>query len=117
MRVLLLGVLCLVLVGCVAGCATPEVRIPVGAAAIGYANGVGMYATGRMMAIQMRRDGKIDDGAWEELKAMDMKAHLLKTEVEKALLDARAPVDWEKVMAYTNSSVELLMKLGVLVAK
>ncbi len=110
----LLAAILLVCLGMTLGCASPQVSMPVGVAAIGLANGVEMYTVGRMTALQMRRDGKIPDDVWEDLKAIDIRAKILKSEVEKALLDAKAPIDWEKVILYTQSSVDLLIKLGAM---
>ena len=91
--------------------------MPLGAAAVGYAHGVEMYTSGKMIAIQLRTARKIPDPAWEELKAIDIRATTMRTELEKRLLNPVEPVDYEKILAYTANTAELLARLGILVAK
>jgi hypothetical protein len=111
------GGLALLLVLGVTACGPPVIKMPVGAAAIGYAHGVELYTTGKLIAVQLRTEKKISDPQWEELKALDVKATTMRAELEKALLNPTQEVDYEKILAYTAQTAELLMKLGIIVAK
>lgn len=103
--------------GLLAACGDPQLRMPLGAAAVGYAHGVEMYTTGKMIALQLRTEGKIPDASWEELKALDIRATTMRGELEKQLLNPVQPVDYEKILSYTAQTADLLIKLGVIVAK
>ncbi|MFA5058916.1 MAG: hypothetical protein WC485_12435 [Opitutaceae bacterium] len=112
-------VLVLVVTACtiLAACGTPQITMPIGAAAVAWGDARAMYATGTALAIQLRKDGKIDDAAWEDLKALDVKAKVYRQQIEKALLTPEVPVDYEKIMQYSGEAIDLLLKLGITVAK
>jgi hypothetical protein len=96
-----------------AGCAAPVIQIPMGAAAVAWGEGRATYATVRAIAIQLRKEGKIDDAGWEAMKAEDIKAKVLKEFIEKALLNPVEPIDYAKIMAYTTGALELMMRVGL----
>jgi hypothetical protein len=112
-RALILGLILL----SVTACATPQITMPMGAAAVAWGDARALYATSKAFAVQLRKDGKIDDGGWEELKALDVKAQVYRTEIERALLNPTVPPDYEKIMQYSGQAIDLLLKLGVTVAK
>jgi hypothetical protein len=125
MRKLVLILGCVLLLG---ACATPQITIPAGQAAIFYAQARSDYATAKIIVLKacggpvLTPQGQVmttylDKESCEALRVIDIQAQTLRTAVEKALLDARAPIDWGQVMAYAATVSEMLIKLGVLAVK
>jgi hypothetical protein len=75
------------------------------------------YAVAKVIITQGCMGGKIDKDSCDALTAIDTRATIIRTQVEKALMDARSPVDWAQVMSYAATVSEMLIKLGVLAVK
>ncbi len=77
----------------------------------------GGFSPAKVIIVQGCTGGKIDKESCDALAAIDMRAQTLRTTIERALLDTKAPVDWGQVMSYAASVSEMLIKLGVLAVK
>ncbi|MFB3816157.1 MAG: hypothetical protein ACE147_00720 [Candidatus Methylomirabilales bacterium] len=110
------GLLLLVALVSLVACATPQVTMPAGAAAVLYANARADYAVAKVLAGQACKSGKLEGEACEALAQVDVKAKIYRDAIERALLDPTQPVDWAQVVQYSGSVVELLVKIGVLPA-
>lgn len=109
MRRLLIG--CLALVA-LAGCTAPVVRIPIGAAAVGYGDFKYLQAAVTLRAMDMCKAGKLsaEDCAW--LKAEREKLEILDKDLRKSILSAKGEVDEEKIMLYLQILAGIAMKAG-----
>ncbi len=96
----------------VAACATPQVSMPVGVAAVMYGNARADYATAKVLVTQGCAGGKLDAAACEAARQIDLRAQVYKTNIEKALTTPEQPVDWSQILQYSESVVGLLLKLG-----
>jgi hypothetical protein len=99
------------------GCGAPQITLPMGQAAIFYAQARADYATARVIITQGCSGGRIDKAACDALTVIDTRAQTLRQSVESSLANPSQPVDWAQVMSYAASVSEMLIKLGVLSIK
>lgn len=99
------------------GCAAPQITIPMGQAAIAWGEVRSDYATGKAIVTFACVGGKIDKAGCEALSEIDKRAQVKREVIEKSLANPSTPVDWGQVMSYMSSVTEMMIKLGVLVAK
>lgn len=109
----------LILVCCLfaVACGTPQITMPVGTAAVMYGNARADYAVGKLIVTQACVSGKLDADTCKMAADIDVKAIVYKDAIEKALLNPSQPVDWGQVMAYSETVVGLLIKLGLTAVK
>lgn len=96
------------------GCATPQVTMPVGVAAIAYGQARSDYGAMRVLATQACVRGKLDKPTCEELTAVNARMQVLRQTIERSLLDPQTPVDWAAVLQYTEAVMGVMLKLGVI---
>jgi hypothetical protein len=106
----ILPVFVLAVVG-LSACATPQVSLPAGAACVAYGNARADYAAAKMLATQYCKSGTLPAEACETLKQVDVRAQIYRDQVEKALMDPTQPVDWPKVLQYSEEVVGILLKI------
>lgn len=99
------------------GCATPQVTMPVGVASVAYAQARADYAIASVIVSRACTSGQLDAAACTSAAAIDTRAKILRQSIEAALMNPSQPIDWAQVMSYSASVAEMLIKLGVLVAK
>ena len=99
------------------GCGTPQVSMPVGTAAVMYANARADYAVAKVIITQACVNGSLDAYTCQAAKEIDVKAQVYRDAVERALMDPSRDIDWQQVMAYSETVVGLLLKIGMTVAK
>lgn len=99
------------------GCGTPQVSMPIGTAAVMYANARADYAVAKLIVTQACASGALDASTCQTAKEVDIKAVVYRDAVERALMDPSREIDWAQVMAYSETVVGLLLKLGLTAAK
>jgi hypothetical protein len=107
---ILATLLCLLL----AGCATPQVSMPVGVASVMYAQARADYAVAKLLTIQGCASQKLDQTTCELARQIDVRAKVYKETIEASLLNPTQPVDWAQVLKYVEEVSGLLLRLGVL---
>jgi hypothetical protein len=88
------------------------VSLPAGAACVAYGNARADYAAAKMLATQYCKSGALPAEACETLKQVDVRAQVYREQVEKALMDPAQPVDWPKVLQYSEEVVGVLLKIA-----
>ena len=107
-------VLILALVVAFAGCAAPQVSMPVGVASIMYSQARSDYAVAKVVATQACAKGKLDKATCDSLAAVDARTQVLRTSIEGSLLHPEQPVDWAQVLQYTEAVMGMVLKLGLM---
>jgi len=107
-----IGLFCL-LFAILFGCATPQVSLPAGVAAVMYANARADYATAKVLITQACKAGRIDAEACEAAAQIDLRAKIYKESIEAALMNPAQPIDWAQVMKYSEEVAGLIIKLGL----
>jgi hypothetical protein len=118
----------LALVFSLVGCATPQITIPVGQAAVFYAQARADYATAKIIVLKacggpvLTPQGQVvttylDKESCAALQVIDLQAQTIRKAVEQSLMNASSPIDWAQVMSYAASVSEMLIRLGLLAVK
>lgn len=94
------------------GCTAPVLQIPIGQAALVYADA---KTLGTVMALRARDLCKTNKLSVEDCAYMDKQdalAQALDADVRKGILAANGVIDWEKVMQYLQLLAGIAVKVG-----
>jgi hypothetical protein len=98
----------------VSACGGPQIVIPVSTATIMWGNVRADYATAKTLITIACRTGRLEKEACEDAKQLDLRAQVYRENIEKALANPEVPIDWQQVMAVSEATVNLLLKVGLL---
>lgn len=94
------------------GCTAPVLQVPIGQAALVYADA---KTLGTVMALRVRDLCKAEKLSAEDCAYMDKQdalAKALDADVRKGILEAKGEIDWTKVMQYLQILAGIAVKVG-----
>lgn len=94
------------------GCTAPVLQIPVGQAALVYADAKTLGAVMALRVTDMCRAGKLSVEDCAYMDKQDALARALDNDVRKGILEAKGEIDWNKVMQYLQILAGIAMKVG-----
>jgi len=97
-----------------AACATPQVTMPSGVASVMYAHAYGDYQIAKVYVMSACASGRFDKETCEVARQIDIRAKVYKDNIEKALMDPTQPIDWGQVMQFSETAINLILKLGLM---
>jgi len=110
--ILMLCIMPLILSGCGMFMTPPVVKIPIGAAAIGYGDFKYLQAVVTVRATDLCKANKLSESDCQWLKSEGEKIAMLDKDIRKSILDAKGEVDQEKIMQYLQILAGLAVKVG-----
>ncbi len=102
----------LALVLLLAGCSAPVLKIPIGQAALVYADARVAYRTLEIRVTDACKAGKLDKDTCAQLATEAEKAKMIDADVRKGIASAEGEIDWEKVMQYVQLIAGVALKAG-----
>lgn len=95
------------------GCTSQAVlQVPMGQAALVYADGHAMRLLMVARATEWCKTGKVTEADCAFLQAKNEQAEAVDAEIRKGILAAEPQVDWEKVMQYLQILAGIAVKVG-----
>jgi len=94
------------------GCTAPVVQVPIGQAALVYADA---KTLGAVMALRVRdlcKAGKLSPEDCAYMATQDALAKQLDEDVRAGILGAKGEIDWTKVMQYLQILAGIAVKVG-----
>jgi len=106
MKYLLLAILL------VTGCTAPVIQVPIGQAALVYADAKTAYTVLNLQIVAACKAEKIPPEACAEMMAQSRLVDVLDADVRKSILQAEGTIDWAKVMQILQVIAGLAVKVG-----
>lgn len=94
------------------GCTAPVLQVPIGQAALVYADAKTAYTVLSMQVRQACATGKFKPDVCTSLDAQDQIVKVMDADVRKGIMEAKGQVDWEKVMAILQVIAGIAVKVG-----
>lgn len=116
MRRLILCSSVLLAFGCTVGCSTvttpPVVQVPIGQAALVYADVHALHILSVSHVTDWCKGKKLSEANCTYLETKNEQANKVDAEIRKGILSAKGEIDWEKVMEYVEIITGILVKVG-----
>ena len=98
--------------GCGALMTPPVLQVPIGQAALVYADAKSAYVVLSLQVRQACERGAFKADVCADLKTQDEVIKVLDADVRKSILEAQGVIDWAKVMAILQAVAGLAVKAG-----
>jgi hypothetical protein len=93
-------------------CTTPVLKIPIGQAALIYADWKANYIALNIRITDACKAGKLPAETCAYLQKEDEKAKMIDADIRKGIIQARGEVDWDKVIQYAEVIAGMAVKAG-----
>ena len=93
-------------------CTAPVIKVPIGQAALVYADAQTAYVVLSMQVRQACAAGTFKPDVCAEAKTQDAVVRVLNDDVRKGILEAKGEIDWDKVMQMLQALSGLALKAG-----
>ena len=94
------------------GCTAPVLQVPIGQAALVYADAKTLGAVMALRVGDLCKTHKLSAEDCAYMDKQDALAKALDADVRKGILEAKGQIDWEKVMQYLQILAGIAVKVG-----
>lgn len=94
------------------GCTAPVLQVPIGQAALVYADAKTLGAVMALRVGDLCSAGKLSADDCVYMDKQDALAKALDVDIRKGILEAKGEIDWNKVMQYLQILAGIAVKVG-----